>query len=535
MGRRCRGEFYSILDLKENLEKEKARPAFYVDLNLDQVIHRISRDWGEDVSPFYYYLPADRECEDYRREIYADIRQEELFRILCRFSEKMKARREVFFKKKQADQELQKRAWHVQEIGYYCEAFLELSGELEKIPLRSRGMEEFREFLYRCLSGADFEKMREQVRRLQEQLYSLRLILVYEGDRITVSLGEVEGEYETFLERCFPGEDRRMKSPFEASGALGELEFEIVKVCEKLKPDLFRELKSFYKTYGEYACEELTRFASEIGFYLSFCGFQRRMQERGFAFAQPVILEETQGMSGMSARGLYDLALACLSLEEGRKVVSNDMICREGERFFVLTGPNQGGKTTFARSLGQLVYFAKMGLDVPAVSAQLYHFTDILTHFTVEESLESGRGKLMEELVRLGPMMTAARGDRTDGGHARAFVVINELFTTAADYDGTIMGKRVLEHFLAQGCMGIYVTHLRELGRFHPQIVSLRALLGPGGEHTFLIGRGEAADSADSGQLVEKHGLSYAGLKERLGRRCRPQDLGGEAQGGKGA
>lgn len=59
MGRRCRGEFYSILDLKENLEKEKARPAFYVDLNLDQVIHRISRDWGEDVSPLYYYLPAD--------------------------------------------------------------------------------------------------------------------------------------------------------------------------------------------------------------------------------------------------------------------------------------------------------------------------------------------------------------------------------------------------------------------------------------------------------------------------------------------
>ena len=44
-------------------------------------------------------------------------------------------------------------------------------------------------------------------------------------------------------------------------------------------------------------------------------------------------------MSGMSARGLYDLALACLSLEEGRKVVSNDMICREGERFFVLTDP----------------------------------------------------------------------------------------------------------------------------------------------------------------------------------------------------
>ena len=35
-----------------------------------------------------------------------------------------------------------------------------------------------------------------------------------------------------------------------------------------------------------------------------------------------------------------------------------------GERFFVLTGPNQGGKTTFARSLGQLVYFTRIGLDL---------------------------------------------------------------------------------------------------------------------------------------------------------------------------
>ena len=72
MGRRCRGEFYSILDLKENLEKEKARPAFYVDLNLDQVIHRISRDWGEDVSPFYYYLPAEDQAIHKSVAIYVD-------------------------------------------------------------------------------------------------------------------------------------------------------------------------------------------------------------------------------------------------------------------------------------------------------------------------------------------------------------------------------------------------------------------------------------------------------------------------------
>ncbi len=145
----------------------------------------------------------------------------------------------------------------------------------------------------------------------------------------------------------------------------------------------------------------------------------------------------------MSAVGLYDLALACT----GREVVTNDMFFKEQERFFVLTGPNQGGKTTFARSLGQLVYFSMMGLDVPAVSARVYRFPDILTHFSVEESVETGRGKLKEELTRLAPMMK-------DLGGRHAFVVINELFTTAANYDACIMGRRVLEHFLDKGCFG---------------------------------------------------------------------------------
>lgn len=185
----------------------------------------------------------------------------------------------------------------------------------------------------------------------------------------------------------------------------------------------------------------------------------------------------------MYAHGLYDLALACA----GHKVVSNEMEFGWEERFYVLTGPNQGGKTTYARSLGQLVYFAKMGLDVPAVSAGVYRFTDILTHFSVEESIETGRGKLKEELTRLAPMMAFQsggntrhengcseslygenfRGERTHGENVccegfggenssgrpgKAFVIMNELFTTAANYDACIMGERVLKHFLTRDC-----------------------------------------------------------------------------------
>jgi hypothetical protein len=66
-------KFTSILDMAESPYKEKARPAFFRDLNLDQVIERIRLDWGEEVSSYYYYFPADADCEDYRREVFSDI------------------------------------------------------------------------------------------------------------------------------------------------------------------------------------------------------------------------------------------------------------------------------------------------------------------------------------------------------------------------------------------------------------------------------------------------------------------------------
>ena len=213
--------------------------------------------------------------------------------------------------------------------------------------------------------------------------------------------------------------------------------------------------------------------------------------------------EETE--SEMYAKGLYDLALACA----GKDVVANDMVFYPEESFFVLTGPNQGGKTTFARSLGQLIYFSKLGLDVPAVCAKLYYFTDILTHFSVEESVETGRGKLLEELERLADMMASSLKEEP-------FVIINELFTTAANYDACVMGKRVLLHFMEQHCRGIYVTHLSELTGWDSRVVSLRAKLDAEGRRTFQVIRSQEDIPADAGNMVGRHGLTYRQLKERL-------------------
>ena len=536
--------FFSILDLKEKSEEDEIRPAFYTDLNLDRVIDRIRQDWGQDVSSFYRYLPANAAGEDYRRDVFADIKQPGCYESLCTFLEGMKAREEALVKKEAVRMELQKAFWHIREAAYYCDALRQLLEALAKVTLHSEGMLTLIAFLREYLDSEEFVGMQEAVEHLQAEAGAFRLVLTYENDRITVAQGEAAGTYEQFLARCCSVQEqaKRMdESPFGVSANLSELEGEILKIFQKQNPGFFKNVMEFYKKYEMYAQENLLRFSTEISFYLSFYCFEQRMKEEGFAFAEPqqVLGQALEHISMpvreiakdviMYAEGVYDLALACAVGRE-REIVSNDVVCRKGEQFFVLTGPNQGGKTTFARSLGQMVYFAKMGLDVPARLAFLPRFTEILTHFSVEESVETGRGKLKEELARLAPMMESVSevypanpgydmsqtAQLVQEQNPCAFVIINELFTTAANYDACIMGKRVLEFFLGQGCMGIYVTHLKELAEAHPGIVSLRAMVDEAGRQTFRIARGEAADSASAVNQVRKYRLTYEALKERL-------------------
>ena len=152
----------------------------------------------------------------------------------------------------------------------------------------------------------------------------------------------------------------------------------------------------------------------------------------------------------------------------------------------------------------------KMGFDVPAEQANIPYFKTLMTHFSVEESVLSGCGKLKEELTRLVPMMKE--------NYESAFIILNELFTTAANYDACIMGEKVLRHFIEKSYKGIYVTHLKELSELDTNVVSMRACIADNDYHrrTYKIIRDKAQDIAYAGDIVEKYQLTYEQLKRYM-------------------
>jgi len=496
--------FESILDLHISSYKDELRPSFYVDFNVDQIIDRICKNWGENISSFYYYLPADKESEDYRREVMADVKIVSLNEVLMSFVRKMKQHQEIINKKEFVRRDIQKAAWHISEVLQYGEALQELLGALQEADIRSQGMISLKESLEAYLASEEFKTMYQTAGELQQERNSYRFKVKYSNNQVVVSEGEIAGTYDKFLKDNLTEPEKPMKSPFVENADLVSLEMLIIEILQKKKPKLFKNTIDFYEKYKDYAKEVYIQLGKELPYYLAFYKYEEKMQKKGFTFTAPAV-DETQDMF---ATGLYDLALAYVNSEEGKEVTSNDVVYHAGETFIVLTGPNQGGKTTFARSLGQMMYFTKMGLDVPAMSANVHYFNKILTHFTVEESVETGRGKLQEELVRLKPMMNE------EG--TNDFVIINELFTTAANYDAIIMGQRVLQHFIGQNSKGIYVTHLKELTEAHESVVSMRAMLDEQGKQNHKIVRKEAEDIACAINQVNKYRLKYEQLKERL-------------------
>lgn len=498
---------YSLLFCEENSAGVKISETTLQDLNIDQIIRVVQEgDAFYQVESMYRRFPKTKREERYRRDIFQVLNRDSAWAAVNRFSENMKQAHRATEKEAEVSSEIQKRAWHLNGAFYYCRAVDSLRELLlEEAAAQTEGLKQFGQYMEIYEQGEYYTAMRDRAGELAEVFYKSPIVLSIQNNKMYVDWDTTKKRYDSQLHDWFPGDNRQCRSPFLGTPQMGELEREIISILEKKNPEAFRKLEVFYQDYQDFFDERIVHFEKELQYYRLFLKFRKDMEKQGLVFAMPSEREET----AMSARGLYDLALAYQNRHYKRRVVENDFYYGEDEFFFVINGPNQGGKTTFARSIGQLVYFAKMGFDVPAKTANVHFYQTILTHFSAEESVLTGKGKLKEELERMEPLMRQTEKP--------AFVILNELFTTAANYDARIMGKRVLEFFMEQGCRGVYVTHLEDLEQVSERIVPMKAAVDEEGhKRTYKIERGKMASFGYAKDIVEKHRLTYGQLKELL-------------------
>lgn len=232
----------------------------------------------------------------------------------------------------------------------------------------------------------------------------------------------------------------------------------------------------------------------ELAFYIGGLNLAGQLAECEVPFCIPIILEGPE--RHRQYHGLYDASLAL----EHRKMVSNDLPPCE-RLIYLVSGANQGGKTTFLRSVGQAQLLAQAGLIVPAQDYTSHVVSGIFTHFRQEEDNRMVNGKLDEELNRMDEIVRYIR--------PRALLLCNESFSSTNEREGAeicFQITRAMQKHEIEQCSVTHLYSFAEAVMVHlcDETCFLRAERSESGERTFRIIEGAPQPTAYGQDLYRK-------------------------------
>ena len=230
-----------------------------------------------------------------------------------------------------------------------------------------------------------------------------------------------------------------------------------------------------------------TMLKHELAFYVGCLNLYDRLAELGEPVCSPV--PAAPGERKHSFRGLYDV---CLALTMGRRIVGNELNA-EGKDLVVITGANQGGKSTFLRSVGVAQLMMQCGMFVPAESFCANTCARIFTHFKRKEDATMKSGKLDEELRRM--------SDIVDCLTPESMVLFNESFAATNEREGSEIARQIVGALVERRAKILFVTHLYDFAHslYDTQMadaVFLRAERESDGRRTFRMIEGEPLDTS---------------------------------------
>lgn len=233
----------------------------------------------------------------------------------------------------------------------------------------------------------------------------------------------------------------------------------------------------------------------ELAFYIGCLNLAEALSQLGatISFPQPMPLTERKH----SFTGLYDI---CLALTMKQKIMGND-VKADGKDLFIITGANQGGKSTAMRSMGLAQLMMQCGMFVPAESFCANVCAGLFTHYRRKEDASMKSGKLDEELSRMSMIV--------DQITPNSMILFNESFAATNEREGSEIARQITSALLERQIKVIFVTHQFEFahGLYAQKLANaifLRAGRQTGGGRTFKLTPGEPLQTSYGEDLYHK-------------------------------
>ena len=134
---------------------------------------------------------------------------------------------------------------------------------------------------------------------------------------------------------------------------------------------------------------------------------------------------------------------------------NNNTRCR---RAIILTGPNMGGKSCFARQVALIAILAHIGSYVPAQSCRLSVLDGIYTRAGAADNLALGQSTFFQEMSETSAILKSCT--------KKSLVVLDELGRGTSTSDGIALASATLRMLVEKvQCATVFVTHFSNLAK----------------------------------------------------------------------
>jgi DNA mismatch repair protein MutS len=485
------------------------------DLRLDLVIEAVAgeRDERDFITALLRRRVRDEGTLRYRHEVFADLEDPAVVEAAQAFCGQMQQVRAHLAALARMRSSHQRAGWFLDAAAIYCDAIRALAAGLDPLPISSRALQAFRDYLAAYMASAEFTRLASDTADRRKELAQVTYLVRVKGPKVEVSRYDGEPDYSAEIEATFErfrqGAVKDYRVRYRSWPSMNHVGEQILGLVARLFSDEFAALAVYFDQHAGFMNPKIAQFDREIQFYLAYLEYIGPLRVAGLSFCLP---EVSASSKEVFASDTFDLPLAAKLVSGRMPVIPNDFELRGQERVIVVTGPNQGGKTTFARTFGQLHHLAALGCPVPGITAKLFLPGQIFTHFEREEDIANLTGKLEDDLLRIQKVLRAATAD--------SIVIMNEIFTSTTVSDALFLGRKVLTKVVELDLLCVYVTFIDELTSFSDTVVSMASTVVPDdpASRTFKVVRKPADGLAYALAIARKHRVTYELLRGRVAR-----------------